>query len=366
MSFYLRKSVKIGPFRLNLSKSGIGVSAGIKGIRIGAGPKGNYIHMGRGGIYYRKTLSPGTENRGLPKGSSPEPASPGPNYQPQPSPATHEPLKEIETGDVLQMTDSSFAELIEEINSKRKRMQLWPIASVLGLLVLVVAHGAKLPDWGLIVLGFAIAGFLIMIYWRDKIKKAVVLFYHLDPAIEKVYENVYDAFGQLASCKRAWNIGAEGKVRDSKYHAGASSLVKRLEINPRNGQPSFLKTNIDVPILPAGNLTLYFFPDKLLVSNSNSVAAISYKNLEMDISKTTFIEDETVPSDSLQVGKTWKYVNKRGGPDRRFKDNRELPMLEYESFHLKTSTGLNELFHFSRKGATTGFKNAISTLARNS
>lgn len=56
MGFYLRKSFKAGPVRLNLSKSGLGVSTGVKGLRVGAGPKGNYVHAGRGGLYYRKSL----------------------------------------------------------------------------------------------------------------------------------------------------------------------------------------------------------------------------------------------------------------------------------------------------------------------
>ncbi|QOK83482.1 DUF4236 domain-containing protein [Ralstonia solanacearum] len=48
MGFYVRQSVKVGPLRFNFSKSGVGVSTGVKGIRIGTGPRGNYIHMGRG------------------------------------------------------------------------------------------------------------------------------------------------------------------------------------------------------------------------------------------------------------------------------------------------------------------------------
>ncbi|MGD9970365.1 MAG: DUF4236 domain-containing protein [Sulfuricurvum sp.] len=48
MGFYIRKSITVGPIRFNLSKSGIGVSAGIKGLRFGAGPIDNYIHMGIG------------------------------------------------------------------------------------------------------------------------------------------------------------------------------------------------------------------------------------------------------------------------------------------------------------------------------
>ena len=37
MGFYIRKSVKAGPFRFNLSKSGIGTSVGVRGFRVGTG-----------------------------------------------------------------------------------------------------------------------------------------------------------------------------------------------------------------------------------------------------------------------------------------------------------------------------------------
>jgi hypothetical protein len=57
MGWYLRKSLKLGPIRFNLSKSGIGTSVGVKGLRIGSGPRGKYIHAGRGGLYFRESLT---------------------------------------------------------------------------------------------------------------------------------------------------------------------------------------------------------------------------------------------------------------------------------------------------------------------
>ena len=71
MGFYIRKSVSVGPFRLNLSKSGLGLSVGVKGFRVGVGPAGQYVHMGRGGIYYRKTFSsaPTVTNSTVPRKS---------------------------------------------------------------------------------------------------------------------------------------------------------------------------------------------------------------------------------------------------------------------------------------------------------
>lgn len=56
MGWYLRKSFGIGPLRLNLSKSGLGLSAGVTGLRIGTGPRGSYVHGGRQGLYYRQSL----------------------------------------------------------------------------------------------------------------------------------------------------------------------------------------------------------------------------------------------------------------------------------------------------------------------
>jgi hypothetical protein len=53
MSFYVRKSFQRGPFRLNFSKSGVGVSVGVPGFRVGIGPRGTYFHAGRQSVYYR-------------------------------------------------------------------------------------------------------------------------------------------------------------------------------------------------------------------------------------------------------------------------------------------------------------------------
>lgn len=74
MSFYLKKSISAGSFRFNFSKSGVGVSTGIPGLRVGMGPRGNYIHMGKGGLYYRKSLGgqkPANQSS-LPSGESVE------------------------------------------------------------------------------------------------------------------------------------------------------------------------------------------------------------------------------------------------------------------------------------------------------
>lgn len=47
MGFYFRKSVRAGPFRINLSRSGIGYSVGGRGFRTGVTPRGRrYTSIG--------------------------------------------------------------------------------------------------------------------------------------------------------------------------------------------------------------------------------------------------------------------------------------------------------------------------------
>jgi|GEM_PF-1990039 len=54
MSTFLRKSFKMGPVRFNLSKSGLGISTGVRGLRVGLSGNGKpYIAGGRGGLYFR-------------------------------------------------------------------------------------------------------------------------------------------------------------------------------------------------------------------------------------------------------------------------------------------------------------------------
>ena len=58
MPFYIKKSIRVAPgVRVNVSKSGLGLSAGVKGARISVGSRGTQINAGRDGIYYRKQLS---------------------------------------------------------------------------------------------------------------------------------------------------------------------------------------------------------------------------------------------------------------------------------------------------------------------
>jgi hypothetical protein len=362
MGLYIKKSISVGPFRFNLSKSGVGVSAGVKGFRVGTGPRGNYVHMGVGGLYYRSTL---------PKISSPNNRfQPHPQNDPRqatnpPIPSgTHDPLVEIDSADVSQLVDSSSKSLLDELNQKKREITIWPFFCAATLVILWIASTVNLPTWALFIIG--IAGlFATHIRWnKDTLNKNAVLMYDFDPEMERAYEQFLLAAERLSKCSAAWHIEASSKVHDSKYHAGASNLIRRSSTSLKKSEPPYLKTNIEVFSLEVGKQVLYFFPDKVLVYQSNCVGAVDYKNLHASARPTRFIEDSRVPNDSAVVDRTWQYVNKSGGPDRRFKDNRELPVCLYEELSFSSETGLNEVLQFSKSGSAADFCNSLASLAR--
>lgn len=79
----------------------------------------------------------------------------------------------------------------------------------------------------------------------------------------------------------------------------------------------------------------------------NKIGALNYSDIIVSKTFSKFIEDESVPKDSTVIGRTWRYVNKSGGPDRRFNNNRELPVCLYGELQLKSESGLNTILMFS-------------------
>jgi hypothetical protein len=365
MGFYLRKSLRVGPFRFNFSGSGIGVSAGIRGLRVGTGLRGHYVHMGVGGLYYRATL-PALSSRSKERSAA---SVPKPQRQPVPREpripsGTHDPLTEIESSDVSKMVDSSSKELLDELHRKQRAVRWGPIALTLAVVGISATAYAAWPNWALIVTAILAAAVVIWAYLYDTLNKSIVLFYEFDHTMEGAYGALHAAAQRMAGCAGVWHIAAAGAVRDRKYHAGASQLVNRASTRIGPAPPPFVKTNIATIALKVGRQTLHFFPERVLVYDGSGVGAVSYADLRIAASQTRFIEDGGAPSDATVVGHTWRYVNKGGGPDRRFKDNRQLSVCLYDVALFSSGSGLNELVQFSKTGVATAFANAVATLAR--
>ncbi len=351
MGFYIRKSVRVGLVRFNLSGRGLGVSAGIKGFRVGTGPRGTYVHAGRGGLYYRSHFfsTPSVGTRHFP-----------PSTQPSPTPVLHDNLTEIRSAPAERIRDESSDSVLAEIRSRRAAFAITPLASI-GFTMLAIAWIVlNWPAW--VIVPFIAVPVLLWAHLHDETRRTTVLMYDLESDAIDAYTAFHDAFTKLQKCARVWSVNASGANSDYKYHAGATQLQRRANALLSNASPPGIKTNVPVASIKLGSETLFFFPDRVFVQSASGFGAVSYSQLESRVSTTRFIEDERVPGDARLVGHTWKYLNKNGSPDRRFSHNPQLPILSYGELFMASVSGLRVYLQTSQELAPNAFLNALAGL----
>jgi hypothetical protein len=267
----------------------------------------------------------------------------------------------FESGTVLAMADENSAELLAELNRKRRLWRWGPIALGLGLALLLgalVTQAAVLMGMGVVtVIG------VIAVWILDARRKTTALLYQLEPPVLSAVERLHTALDSLASCQRIWLVEARDAAMDRAPGTGTTSRVQRKLVQLRESTPPFVKTNVRSVRLPAGRQQLFFLPDRLLVLAENGYGAVPYEGLSCEVGSTRFIEEGEVPSDCRVVDHTWKHITKKGEPDRRFRDNPQIPIVNYGELTLRSPTGLNEHFQFSREGATEQLRNALAGLA---
>ena len=346
MSFYIRKGFNFGPLRLNLSRSGLGMSVGVKGARVGVGPRGSYVHLGRGGLYYRQSLG---------HGPSPTPIQPSPQFDSGPV------LTEVQSAAAESLVDASAPNVLAELNRVQRRTQILPIVVLVGSPVLVLVMSIS-SVW--IAFTTALVFLVAAVFARheDVTSGTAVLNYFLDSEPQHDFEILLKAFERLTSCEAVWHVDASGHTDDWKYHAGAETILKRSRVQPCLSKPRRVVSNLDVPMLEGARQKLFFFPDRLLIYDSGGVGAVSYSRLAATATQSRFIEDGRAPDDANVVAHTWQYVNKNGGPDRRFANNPQRDVALYSELVLASESGLRQVFQFSKQTAAESFTAALALL----
>jgi len=273
-------------------------------------------------------------------------------------------MVEIGTTSVEKMVDTNSAALLSEIEEKRKRFRVFPLTFVIALLLfgLLLKNGISL--WLAVPSLILLVSACVFTFYYDLLKKSVVIMYDLDDEMHASFKKLHECMSSLSRLGATWHISGQAKVHDSKYHAGAGQLIQRKKIAIDESSPPFVRTNVSVIKVPAKGNTLYFLPDTILVFSGNQVGAIGYADLRLEFNSSRFIEDGGVPHDAKIVDRTWRFVNKNGGPDRRFNNNRQIPICEYEELRLSTDNGLYEVLQLSKTGVSQYMDYAVREMSR--
>lgn len=371
MSFYIRKSVKLGPIRFNISKSGIGVSAGVKGARIATGPKGTYIHLGRNGVYYRQKIDSSVVGN--------ESSAPKDSHTP-----SNSDFASPESINLDNLIESTNKDTIAQINSRIEQPSFaWVIgilstllSGVIFLIAFIILNKISpllqnaFPFF-MVVAFIATAGIWLLGVWiawvtnqQEKLARTTTLQYKLDEESNKKFSELQNAFESLAKSASIWRVISRTPTWDWKRNAGASSLIDRRRIRVGYMQPPFIQTRVRVYGFSLDSLQMFFLPDQVLIYQNRKYGVINYSSLNVNVSPTRFIEDGSVPQDSKVVDYTWRYVRKDGGPDRRFSNNRQLPIAQYGYIEFTSQTGFNLHFHISNLEYSQQFAHTLASYIR--
>jgi len=261
-------------------------------------------------------------------------------------------MQQIASESVDQMVD--HAAIVERINANESRgaWLLWmgyPAAVLLAF---------AWPEYGWMLGVLMVIGCYLI---RNRLRAAapVEFEYQLDGEELQKQEELRRSLEALIKCHRVWQINSFGNTHDWKRNAGANQLVKRSPASALFETPPSFKSNVGVGKLKLQNETLYFLPDIILVKQRGKFGAVSYRNLEAAHSLTNFREEEGVANDAHVIGSTWRFVNKKGGPDRRFNNNRQIPIVLYGEAVLISQSGLRLAVMTSSSQAAEAFVNGI-------
>jgi Protein of unknown function (DUF4236)/Bacterial SH3 domain len=353
MGWGFRRSFSIGGMRLYASKSGLSASVGVKGLRLNVGPRGAFISAGAGGFYYRARLGgkrPVAYHAPPPSGQSFEPRRGAAN------------LFQIDADESFQSQKTSGTMLLDTLNNlSTPRPVFWiGLIMALGAMVSTVMLISE-PALILLCILLTTLAFAFVVY-HDHRSRRFVLAYDLDTPASKRYDVLVDAYHKLQQAGSVRGIDEENRHGDWKRNAGATSSVSqyRVSCNGR-GMPRVL-TNLENISVDAKSRTLFFLPDQLLIRRGFRYSAIPYAELAVEMSSGQFVWDDWVPGDAEVVNHTWRFVRRDGGPDHRFNNNRQIPVVRVYYLHLASPSGLRMRIQSTSRAAVEAFASALHGL----
>jgi hypothetical protein len=272
----------------------------------------------------------------------------------------------VASNDVDSLTGFSQQEFIDDLNAWTRRGYLQ--VQTVGVTALVVLIAAWLGSPFLLcsaLAGLGLLAFSVARVVECRRREYYLLYADLDEEAEVHFDSVGQALVQLSRSGFLANACVEHVHGDRKRHAGATITVQSDPVEIGRGYPRHMSSNLDpAPIrLRAQNKTLCFLPDRLLVEDHGQKAAISYDSLNITCEIINTAWEGAVPHDAKIVGQSWHYVNKNGGPDRRFKNNYVVQIVKVAVLTLQSSTGLEIVLQATATKAAFQAVDALHKLA---
>lgn len=182
-----------------------------------------------------------------------------------------------------------------------------------------------------------------------------------DNELLQKYELVTACFKKLAQSNKIWDVTSAVDENRALTRSAASTLVTKTQVTIGVKSIEDIMSNFEpLWFKNANGADLYFYPGFIIMYDSRErFGIIDLKELQFNFAPVRFIEDGVVPPDTKIIDQTWHKVNKNGAPDKRFRDNFQIPVVRYGLISLRTKAGVNEQYQFSNYESAEAFSFAF-------
>ena len=323
MGVRFRKSINLGKgFRINMSKTGPGFSWGGKGFRITKTAKGNirgtaYI-PGTGLSYQKEFKNPLAGGNKLGKKEAKKKVDDS-SYSDAQSYGLD--FKNIES--------TGLEDILQASEKKNPYMYLG-----IGLVILGIALFFVNP----LFLAVSVLGLILCFY--KKSGEDVSIDYDFEGDSKEEYDLTNKLLAGILESDEVFLVNELLEENERNI------ILDRSNLSIGKNLPKGLETNVEVINQKSDDFFLYFLPDALMLEKNGKVKAIDYKDLKIDLRAEDFKEEGEIAKDATILEKTYKHANKDGSPDKRYKDNPEVSLVEYGILQIENSD-LNLMIGFS-------------------
>lgn len=350
MGFRIRKSFNLGDgFRVTLSKTGIGYSWGVPGQLITKTARGSirrtYSIPGTGIGYVAESSSSNKRIKFSQKKNtvvSPQKTVTGKTYDAN----EYDQMHNIESSDIKNFKPVEYKKFLRRLSFILFSHRITNVMIALIIIYLIYS----INDYLII---SCIGLFLKILLWfigRIKIE------YELDNELKSTFQEYVTSWNYLTKSHYIWQIVQMAGIKNLKKNAGAENAVERKNMKIKVGVPWYLKSNLKFPILKFRKETLILLPDKVLLVHKWHAGAVSQKNVNIFFDTAKMIEDEYRPLDSELIQHQWLHVNKDGSRDKRYVDNKQLPVYKYGKIDISSPEGIKESFLVSNEKLSSKLK----------
>lgn len=385
MSLRFRQTFTLFPgVRLNIGKRGISASIGIPGATVNLGQKGIRATVGLPGSglsYTTPTLPYGERNTtdGRPLLTSTPPYNshlePVPNNTPS-SAKIYMPqagMNEISSASVEVLTSSSLVPL-RDLIAKAREQRSEVKADLHEALTEETKQKSELARrksslfrWFYkrriaeleIELPITQAEVARLVSWEDSTKIAIT--FESSDSAQRAYAAMIRAFDVLKASIKKWDITADKATDQFAERTLATRTVNRHPVTFDFSSTDLIQfTGRAMRFENINGDDILLYPGVAVIPRADGAfALIDLRELEISAEPRGFHEEDGVPSDATIAGHTWAKTNKNGSPDRRFKDNYQIPICVYGNITFQSNTGVTEEFMVSNADAAQAFADAV-------